>query len=143
MSHTLVGPDSLLVGSASLPPPSFSSWVDGDRDAVWVRVAGELDVAAVSPLKRILRESVSRARLIVLDLRELVFLATPGAQAIVNASADARQLGRRLVLLRGRPDVDYTLARTASCEHLEIRDLDAGKPAVMVLLQLAGQELAR
>jgi anti-anti-sigma factor len=142
MSNTLDVPDSSLSRTASLPPPSFGWWIDGDRDAAWVRVAGELNLATVAQLKRILRESISRAQLLVLDLRELWFLATPAAQAIVNASADARQLGRRLVLLRGCPDVDRALAGSENFDDLEIRDLDAGEPAVMVLLQLAEQELA-
>jgi anti-anti-sigma factor len=142
MSHTLVSPDSLLGRSTSPAPPFFSCWVDGDRDAVWVRVAGELNLARVPQLKRILRGSGSQARLIVLDLRELTFLARPGAQAIVEASVQARQLGRRLVLLSGRPEIVRTLTLTENSEELEIRHLDAGEPAVQVLLQLAEQELA-
>ena len=42
-----------------------------------------------------------QAQLVVLDLRELAFMDSSGVHAIVNASIRARQVGRRLVLLRG------------------------------------------
>jgi hypothetical protein len=44
--------------------------------------------------------------------------------AIVNASLRARQVGHRLVLLRGGLDVDRVFTLTGSSDDVEIVDLD-------------------
>jgi anti-anti-sigma factor len=72
----------------------------GGVEAAWVRVAGRLDLAAVPQLVRVLRQAQLKARLVVLDLRELVLMDRTGVHVIVNASIRARRLGGRLVLLR-------------------------------------------
>jgi anti-sigma B factor antagonist len=78
----------------------------------------------------------------VLDLRELDFMDCSGVHTIVDASSRARQAGRRLVLLRGPPNVDRVLTLTGSAGDLEIGDLDPGEPPAQVLLQLAREDLA-
>jgi anti-anti-sigma factor len=85
--------------------------VDGRQpDVAWVHAAGELDIATVPQLVQMLLVSQLRARVVVLDLRELEFVDTSGVHAIMNASIRARRLGGRLVLLRAppkrRPDAD-------------------------------------
>jgi hypothetical protein len=65
-----------------------------------------------------------------------------GAHAIVNASISARQLGRRLVLLRGPPNVDRVFTLTGSSDAVEIADLDQFEPRVSVLLRLAAADRA-
>ena len=59
-----------------------------------------------------------------------------GAHAIVNASISARQLGGRLVLLRGPPNVDRVFTLTGSSDAVEIADLelDPAAPRVQALL---------
>jgi anti-sigma B factor antagonist len=125
-----------------LPPAFVCSWTDGGRDAAWVHVTGDLDLAAVPQLEWTLREAALQARLVVLDLRELGFLDSAGVKAIVDASIRARRDGRRLLLLRGPPNVDRVFALTGTSDKVEIGDLDPGEPAVRVLLQLAEQQLA-
>jgi anti-anti-sigma factor len=142
VAYTLASPSSLLGRLASLPPPALSWWMDDDRDTGWISIAGELSAADVPQLTRTLFDSQSQTPVTVLDLRELTLLSTRGAQAIVTAGVNGRRLGRRLVLLRGRPDVDRVLGLTAGAGELEIHDLHAGEPAVLVLLQLAELELA-
>jgi anti-anti-sigma factor len=97
-----------IAGRADILPLAFvCSRTNGGRDATCVHLlAGALDLARTPQLERTLRDSQSHARLVVLDLRELAFMDCCGAHAIVNASISARQLGRRLVLLRGPPNVD-------------------------------------
>ena len=106
------------------PPPSVlvCSWTDGGPDAAWVHVAGELDLATVPQLVRTLRESQLHARLVVLDLRELDFMDSSGAHAIVNASIRARRLGGRLVLLRAPPNTDRMSTLAGSSNDAEIGD---------------------
>ncbi len=91
-------PDS---AAASTEPSFECSRAEGALDAAWVHVTGALDIATTPRLERTLRESQSNAQLVVLDLRELVFMDCAGVHAIVDASSRARQAGRRLLLVRG------------------------------------------
>jgi anti-sigma B factor antagonist len=116
------------VRPADAPPPGFvCSWTDGAPEACWVHVAGGLDAAVASKLERTLSEFWQRARLVVLDLRELSFIDGAGVRAVVNASARARRAGRRLVLLRGPPDVDRMFAVAGNSDQLEIGDLSVNR----------------
>ena len=91
-----------IAGRADILPPAFvCSRTNGGLDAAWVQVAGALDLARTPQLEGTLRDSQSQAPLVVLDLRELAFMDCSGAHAIVNARSAARQLSRRLILLRG------------------------------------------
>lgn len=124
-----------------LPPAFGCSWTDSGHHAAWVHVTGELDIATTPELERALREAQGRARLVVLDMRELAFMDTCGALAIVNASLRAREAGQRLLVLRGPPNVDRLFALTGSSDHVEIGDLRACLPPVRALLELAKGEL--
>jgi anti-anti-sigma regulatory factor len=66
------------------------------------------------------------------------------AHAIVNASINARQLGRRLILLRGPPNVDCVFTLTESTGAVEIADLNLDPAAlpVQALLRLAAADRA-
>jgi anti-anti-sigma factor len=120
--------NSIGRGASLLPPALVCSWTDGGPDAAWVHAAGELDIATVPQLVGVLRVSQLRARLVVLDLRELEFIDSSGVRAIVNASIRARRLGGRLVLLRAPPNADRMFALAASSADLEIGDLDPVEP---------------
>ena len=139
----------LLVPSQSIPgrgdvlPPAFAcSWAGGGQDAAWVHLSGELDVATAPQLRRTLRESQLSARLVVLDLRGLAFMDSSGVHAIIDASVRARQAGRRMVVLRGPPNVDRVLMLSRSIDDVEIHDLDPREPLLRVLRQLADAEPA-
>jgi anti-sigma B factor antagonist len=117
------------------------SWTDGGPDAAWVQAAGELDLATVPQLVRILRESQLKARLVVLDLRELEFLDSSGVHAIVNASIRARRLGGRLLLLRAPPNADRMFALTGSSEFVEIGDVDLVEMGDVDLVEMGDVDL--
>ena len=87
-------------------------------------MAGELDIETAPELGRTLRESGQLAHLTVLDLRELAFMDCAGVHAIVDASLRARKAGRRLVLVRGRPDIYRMFTLTGSSGDVDIGDLD-------------------
>ncbi len=123
------------------PPAFFRSWTNGDPDAAWMHVAGDLNLATAPHLVRTLHEPRFQARLVVLDLRDLVAVDSFGVRAIVNATKRARRLGHRLVLLRGPPHVDRVFRLTASSEAVEIGDIDPIEPPVRALLQLADGDL--
>jgi anti-sigma B factor antagonist len=126
-------PDPTAVPVHARPPAFACSCANGGLDAAWVRVAGELDIATTPRLVRTLRETQLQARLVVLDLGELEFMDSSGVHAIVNASIRARRLGRRLILLRGRPSVDRVFALTGSSGEVEIGDVDVVEPLVQTL----------
>jgi anti-sigma B factor antagonist len=128
MPDALLSSDSIAGRSDLLPPAFVCSWTDGGPDAAWVHAAGELDIAAVPQLVGILRMSQLRARLVVLDLRELEFIDSSGVHAIVSASIRARRLGGRLVLLRAPPHADRLFTLMASSDCLEIGDPDPVEP---------------
>jgi anti-anti-sigma factor len=125
-----VSPDSIAGRAHVLAPPFACFWTKGGLNACWVQVAGELDIETSPQLEQTLREPSSQ--LVVLDLRELAFMDSSGVHAIVNASARARQLGRRLVLLRGPPDVDRVFGLTGSSADVENGYVDPGDPLLML-----------
>jgi anti-anti-sigma factor len=127
---------------AGRAPPAFGcSSSDDGLGAVCVHVVGELDLVGAPQLERTLHEAQQRARLVVLDLRELAFMDSSGVHLIVDASIDARRSGRRLVILRGPPNVDRAFTLTGTSGELEMYDLDPGKPPIRVLRQLAADVL--
>lgn len=137
--HCDVGPDwagSIMLGELVVPdwiarPPALTSlsfecsWTDGGVGAAWVHVVGELDSASAPQLERALRGSQARAPLVVLDLRELAFMDSSGVHVIVDASIRAREADRRLVVLRGPPNVDRVFALTGTSEVVEIAEVSS------------------
>jgi anti-anti-sigma factor len=131
-----VSPDS-IAGRAHAVAPSFDcSWTDGGLNAAWVHLAGELDIDTTPLLEWALRAPYAQAQLIVLDMRDLAFMDSSGVHAIVNAGARVRQLGRRLVILRGPPDVDRVFALTGNTRYVEDGGLAPVDPSVQALLRL-------
>ena len=141
MPHT----DQILARADARPPPAFAcTATHGGLDAAWVSVAGELDIVTAPALALTLHESQRRAHLTVLDLRELAFMDCAGAHMIVNASRQARQDGRRLVLVRGRPAIYRVFTLTGSTDDVDIADPDPVQPPVPALQRsLVSQSLLR
>ena len=122
----MLDPQSLLdsvAGRAVAARPFVCSSTEGALEAAWVHVAGDLDIATSPQLVRTLREALSQARLVVLDLRELAFMDSAGVHAIVDASTRARQAGRQLVLLRGPAHVDRLFALTGTSDAVDVGDV--------------------
>ena len=78
---------------------AFRARIHSRPDAVWVHAAGELDIASVGMLDRLLSEAQAGTRLVVLDLEELTFMAGCGARAVADAAARGRAAGRRFMVL--------------------------------------------
>jgi anti-anti-sigma factor len=131
MSLELAFPALDSARADSLPPPFACSCTNSGLDAARVHVGGELDIATTPRLERTLDET--RARLVVLDLRELAFIDSCGMHAIINAGIRTRRAGRRLVLVRVPAHVDRMLTLTGSSHQLEIGDVDPVAPPVHAL----------
>lgn len=128
----------IVCRTSALRPFSCSS-SGGGLDAAWVHVAGALDIATSPELERMLREA--RARVVVLDLRELGFMDCAGVHTILDASVSAREHGRRLIVLRGIPTVDRVFSLTGSADELDIGDLDLLDPPFQPLRLFADDAL--
>lgn len=97
--------------------------VERGHRATVVSVSGELDLAS-SPLLEgeLSRVTATEPRLLVLDLRELAFMDSTGLSLLIRAHHDADHAGRRLVLVRGGPQVQRLLSLTGLAERLPIVD---------------------
>jgi anti-anti-sigma factor len=118
-------PNSITARADALRPFLCAS-THGSLNSEWVHLAGALDFATTPQLEKSLRETHSR--LVVLDLRDLGFIDAAGVHTIVNASMRARREGRRLVLVRGIPNVDRVFALTGNGDEVEIGEPDRLDP---------------
>ena len=133
-----------ILARADRPNAFACTATHGGLDAAWVHVAGELDDVTAPQLARTLHETQQLAHLTVLDLRELTSMDFASVQTIVAASLSARRVGRRLVIVRGRPDIYRMFTLTGSSAHLDIGDLEPVQPPARTLQRsLVSQSLLR
>ena len=119
MSRSLVNSTS-LARLAEAPPPGFKCALSyGGLASAWVAAAGELDLASARELEQILRDAVTRARLVVLDLRELAFIDSAGVHVIVDVCVRAERALCRVVVIQGAPQVQRVFAMTGLDQLLE------------------------
>ena len=133
MPRPHVSADSIARRARAVPPPFDCSWTDGGLKAAWVHLAGELDVDTTPQLEKALSAPDTQAPLIVLDMRDLAFMDSSGVHAIVNAGTRVRRLGRRLVIVRGPPEVDRVFALTGTIPDVEDGDVGPIDPSVQTL----------
>jgi anti-anti-sigma factor len=98
------------------------------RDAVWIRLAGELDLAAAPLLQHTLREPLAGVQLIVLDLRDVTFMDSTGLHVVIDSYNQARQRGSRLVMIRGSAQVDRLFELGGVSDRFEIVDAESVGP---------------
>jgi anti-sigma B factor antagonist len=110
---------------------------DDGSGVAYIYLAAELDIASAPRFERVLRRAELQARLVVLDLRDLTFMDSFGLRLIVAGNRRVQRMGRRLVLLRGPPQVQRLLAVTGAGEGLEVAELSDVEPAAQALLQIA------
>jgi anti-anti-sigma factor len=101
---------------------SFQTTVTGD--VAVVSLTGELDVAGSALLDAELeRITVDHAPpTIVLDLSGLDFMDSTGLRLVVLGDARAKELGRRLVIVRGNDSVHRVFEITRMAERLNFVD---------------------
>jgi anti-anti-sigma factor len=86
-----------------IPGSEFSVAVHAEGSALVVAVRGDVDLATADVLRGELRAAASRAKVVVLDLREVSFMDTQGLAVVIEAQHDAAEDGWRFVLTRA-PD---------------------------------------
>jgi anti-sigma B factor antagonist len=102
-------------------PAAFAVCVQPDRDVVYVKPVGELDLATAPQLRDELHELVAAGFThIVIDLRALLFIDCVGVRLLVELNADARRRRWRLSLIQGRECVRRVLELTATVDILPL-----------------------
>ena len=101
--------------------------VTGAR-AAWVHAAGELDLCAAPRLEDTLRDAQLRARLVVLDAREVFFIDSAGLRVILAANAGHESGAPRLILVPS-PAVACLLTLAGVDGQVWTVDLAASEPA--------------
>jgi anti-anti-sigma factor len=111
---------------------NFQIETRSNGDAMLIAVGGELDLASSPALREELERAHSAgAELVILDLRELVFMDSTGLSVLVKAHQRAAESGRRFAVVRGGKQVERLLTLTGVAERLTVIDqpdelLDAG-----------------
>jgi anti-sigma B factor antagonist len=102
-------------------PPPFAVCVRPDRDVIYLKPVGELDLATAPQLRDELLELVATGFMhIVIDLRALLFIDCAGVRLLVELNADARRRRWRLSLIQGRACVRRVLELTATVDILPL-----------------------
>jgi anti-anti-sigma factor len=100
---------------------------------VRLSVSGELDIATAPQLDHALAGAQADAALVILDLRELQFMDSSGANLIAAASGRARQARGRLLVVRGPVQVEQIFALVGLDRQLELLDHPPAAPSAPVL----------
>jgi anti-sigma B factor antagonist len=97
-----------------------------DRDVVWIRPVGELDLVSAPDLRRDVREliDVGFDRLVI-DLRGVSFLDLTGLRLLLDLARGAREDGWRLSLIPGGGQMRRLLAVTQTGDQLPLDGLSA------------------
>ena len=104
--------------------PFACSWRREGPAAASVQASGELDIATSPQLGVLLHEALGHARLVLLDVREVSFMDCSAVHAIVDASAAARQVGRRLLLVGISQQAATLFEMTGTASEVEMVRLE-------------------
>lgn len=132
-----VGPPGSARSSADLLPNLVCTCTISGQRSVWVQVTGALDRGTASLLDQTLRRAEHRLATVVLDLRQLSSIDLAGVQMIEDASIDAWLADRRLLVVRGRSQIDRVFARADVSDVIEIGDLHPPEPPFGLPVQFA------
>lgn len=116
---------------ADAPPPTLQcSWTNDGRDAAWVRLTGELDMATAHGLTGCCASLACTLASSSSTCATSRSFDSSGVHAIVDASIRLRRAGRRILLLRGRQGVDRVFTLTGTAQDVGNGDIHAVEPSV-------------
>ena len=115
-----VPPPHTIVADRARP---FSCACTKTGRSIRIAVSGELDIATVPVLDSALRSAELVTALVVVDLRDLEFMDSSGARALLAAHRHIRDAaGGRLIVVRGPFEVDWLLELLGFDRELELVD---------------------
>jgi len=95
--------------------------LEREGGGVTLALSGELDLSTIERLDQVVASRVDgKPELVVLDLRDLVFLDSTGLRLVLRLHASLRDVGGRLVLIKGSRRVQRVFELTQATEVLEI-----------------------
>ncbi|CAM5468413.1 hypothetical protein GCM10010329_31550 [Streptomyces spiroverticillatus] len=97
------------VGWATLGPAACFTVTVNDGRGITLRVAGELDLACLHSLARLLRTLTGTPRRLALDLSQVTFCSPDALDLMAGAAQQLRSIGRELVVESARSQVLRTL----------------------------------
>jgi stage II sporulation protein AA (anti-sigma F factor antagonist) len=101
--------------------PPFGASARRVRDCAVLTLEGELDFG-VEERARAALEDACRARVVVVDLRELTFMDSSGVHLLLEARDRCRASGRMLLVVRGAEHVHRGLAALGLEHEFEFVD---------------------
>jgi anti-sigma B factor antagonist len=115
----MIAPSAAAADRVASRPPGFEVCVQPDRDVIYVKPVGELDLATAPQLRDELNELVAAGfKQIVIDLRALLFIDCAGVGLLVALNADAPRRGWSLSLIQGRACVRRVFEITVTLDIL-------------------------
>ena len=116
------GPSAPAAHATGYPTPfRVDVLADPEAQSVRVRPIGEIDVATVASVRAAIDESVAGgSSRVVLDLRDVTFMAGAGVHLIREASADAHAAGWQLLLIPGPPAVQRIFDLVGPSDRLRL-----------------------
>jgi len=106
--------------------PDFLCDVQPDRDRVFVRVAGELDLNAVPHVAATVDDLLAAGfGRVVIDLRGLSFMDSAGVHMLISAHRAAERRGSTIALVRGPRAVHRVFELTATDSLFTFEDAPA------------------
>lgn len=116
-------------GDTSTATPTFECVRVAGLGGVTLEVRGRLDAEGADRLQEILRDALTHARLVVLDLEAVSLIDAFGVLVIAQANRAAQTEGRRLVVVRPPTDVHEALALDGTGGGLTVVDTGAAARA--------------
>ena len=88
-----------------------------------LRLMGELDMAGVDQLERLLTpDQTAEGATFVIDMRGLSFIDSSGLRALIMADERVRDEGGRFIVVRGPDRVNEILEMTGVAQRIELVD---------------------
>jgi anti-sigma B factor antagonist len=113
-----VGTDAAQQGAGG---SALEITLERSGDGAILRLTGELDLASAPAFERELAAAEKKAPdPLAIDLRELGFIDSSGLRLLLLAAERARAEERRLVVVKGSPEVDRVLEITGADRQLEL-----------------------
>ncbi len=112
---------SALVGPLVLEDSASVDVRSGGDGIIVCRIAGDLDIESLAPVKKDLTEMLRGNRLVVVDLAQVAFCDSSGLNMLITARADALATGAVLRLAAVSHPVKRLLEITGAAAAFDIR----------------------